>query len=86
MTYVVYNIQSTLLLTRKEYKTEAAAKAAMTRAKVNPNMYEVAAAGEFHLHIEKREQRTNLMTGTKFWARVNDNRACDPSSETYWCS
>lgn len=86
MSYVIYNIQSTILLSRKSYKTPAAAKAAITRAGVNPNWYEIAETGEFHAYIEKKEERTNLMTGTKFWARVNDNAACDPSSETYWCS
>lgn len=92
MVYVAYNVLTTVLLSRKEYKTQAAAKAAITRAaalgrfRAVPQMFAVAEKGDFHANIEKREERTNLMTGKKFWARVNDNPACDPSSETYWSS
>lgn len=38
----------------------------------------------FHLIIEQRVRKTNLMTGEEFTQPVNTPRSCDPSSELYW--
>ena len=38
----------------------------------------------FHMFIEKRVTKRNLMTGAEFTQTVNTPLSCDPSSETYW--
>ncbi len=38
----------------------------------------------YHLMIEQRVTKRNLMTGKEFTQSVNTPRSCDPSSELYW--
>ena len=38
----------------------------------------------YHLMIEQRVTKRNLMTGEEFTQSVNTPRSCDPSSELYW--
>ena len=47
-------------------------------------MWAYADSAFFHDFIEKRVQKTNLMTGERFTQPVNTPRSCDPSSELYW--
>ena len=100
MSYCVYNKETTYLLRmpsggvgcfKEYYKSEAAAKAALTRASrpwrknaVDASKYAVAEVGEFRKNIEKTETVRNLMTGKEVKQSVNTLRCCDPSSELYW--
>lgn len=38
----------------------------------------------YHLMIERKVVKRNLMTGEEFTTSVNTPRSCDPSSELYW--
>lgn len=44
----------------------------------------MADSAYFHMFIEKRVVKRNLMTGAEFTQTVNTPLSCDPSSETYW--
>ena len=70
------------------YKTEAAAKTAFTRlvkqGKIKPASHAIAPLDIFHQQIEKKETKTNLLSGKTFEQSVNTPLCCDPSSETYW--
>ena len=93
MSYVVYNIETTYILKgrngKETYLSEAAAYAALTRAKKAPGFkvreYAIAESSYFHEKIEKQVERTNMMTGKKFKQPINTPRCCDPSTELYWC-
>ena len=112
MTYVIYEKSSTYIIGkpdrngiarpdhRKEYKTLAAAEAALTRAeniwyqkklnltepKENDPRYRfaIAAKAYFHQNIEKQVKKTNAITGKEFMEPANRPYYCSPSSETYW--
>jgi hypothetical protein len=43
-----------------------------------------ADAQYYHMLIEQRVTKRNLMTGEEFTQSVNTPRSCDPSSELYW--
>lgn len=91
MPFVLYNIETTKLVPTtdryiKTFKTEAAAKSARTRNKLNKEEYAVAEATRFYALIEKTEMRKNLMSGKEFKVGVNADYATCPSSETYWSS
>lgn len=47
-------------------------------------LFAMADAQYFHMFIEKRVTKRNLMTGAEFTQTVNTPLSCDPSSETYW--
>lgn len=91
--YVVYDIKSTALITKRafgrgSYKTLAAAKAARTRLirrqKFSCNDLAVANSEYYINHIKKMVERTNLLTGKKYMEDVNTPACCSPSSEAYW--
>ena len=89
MGYVVYEVETTLLVSTKEYITQSAAKAALTRyIKKNningANGYAFAEAVEFYAEIEKTVPRENLMSGKTFYEGVNTPVYCSPASESYW--
>jgi len=101
MSFVIYNIDTTYILKSpaksvgcyvEYYKTEAAAKAAMTRIvkkgkiseKEMNEKYRIADVATFRTYIEKKETRINLMSGKPFEQSVNTPGCCDPSTETYW--
>ena len=78
-----------------QYYGEGAAKAALTRfckkSKFNftdPEyplyQYAIAERSHYDRNIEKKVERTNIMTGAKFMESVNTPYYCSPSSETYW--
>jgi hypothetical protein len=68
------------------WATESAAKAARTRAKLDPTLWLIAESSEFRASIEKKEIRRNLMSGKEFECSVNAGYNTCPSSETYWSS
>ena len=47
-------------------------------------MWAYAESQYYHMMIEQRVTRRNLMTGAEFTQSVNTPRSCDPSSELYW--
>jgi hypothetical protein len=71
---------------KEDWATEAAAKAARTRAKLDPTVWLIAEKGEFHRAIELKETRKNLLSGKEFKVGVNAGYTTCPSSETYWSS
>ena len=82
----------------KSYKSHAAALAARTRLQnkylVDNGLYvtndgplfdlAVADSRYYHMLIEQRVTRKNLMTGQEYKESVNTPLCCSPSSETYW--
>ena len=99
MAYVVYEVESTALIPEckgkfaRSYKTEAAAKSARTRMlrKLNKGTVlwkaddlAVAEFNFFHDKIQRKFERTNLMTGKKYMEDANTPLCCSPASETYW--
>ena len=94
MSFVVYNAETTKALmsksgfTIKFFKTEGAAKAAITRMKNKGDTteYDYAESELYFSDIEAEVKRTNAMSGETFWESINTNYRVSPSSETYWCS
>jgi len=89
MGYVVYNKETTRLLNTRNYATERAAKAGLTRAVNADNTmiraeYAIAESNEFYSNIEKTVTRTNLLSGKEYQESVNTPSYCSPSSEAYW--
>ena len=98
--WYVYDRRTSAIV--KNYKTLAAAQAAITRAhkrylkthiyypgsnaaEDDPLSWMAAAdANYYHLMIEQRVTKRNLITGKEFTQSVNTPRCCDPSTETYW--
>lgn len=95
MSYVIYHKDTTKMHCAKtrhvrcykeDWATMAAAKAARTRAKLDPTVWFIAEKGEFHRLIELKETRKNLISGKEFTTSVNSPYNTCPSSETYWSS
>ena len=90
MSYVIYNTDTTILLTTTRYQTERAAKGARTKLlkkagdKYANQDFSVAPAHEFYDDIEKSVTRKNMMSGKEIQVRVNTPCYMDPSCESYW--
>ena len=89
MSYVIYNKTTTRKLNSKYFATEAAAKAALTRAAKKDNTlikadYAISETENFYDNIELMVERTNMMAGQKYMERANTPISCSPASETYW--
>lgn len=88
MSYVIYNIESTVLVTRDTYKTVAAAKAFITRGERKGTVVRgdvaIAEYMDFFTNIEKTVERVNMMSGKTFMESANTPSYCSPSSEAYW--
>ena len=111
MSYVIYEQSSTFIMGkvymgemrpdhRKEYKTLAAAEAALTRASKqwrnllgrngdpteNDPRYRMAIAAKafFHQNIEKKVAKRNLSSGIVYEEAINTPAHMSPASETYW--
>jgi hypothetical protein len=88
MAYVVYNKETTRIVRKANrndfFATEAAAKAHITRQRLNPAEYGVAEYTYFQDNIEKQVERVNLMSGQKYMEPVNTPGFMSPSSEAYW--
>jgi hypothetical protein len=94
--WYVYDKATTVI--QKTVKTGPAARAWITRKQkeflANQGLYvsndgplfdwSIAHSDNFHKNIERRVEKTNLMTGEKFTQPANTPRSCDPSSELYW--
>jgi hypothetical protein len=91
MRYVIYNKETTILarLKRTNFKTERAAKAALTRGLndgkiANRDEWAIAESSDFFCNIEKKKVVQSLISGKEIEIAVNTPRSCDPSSELYW--
>lgn len=84
MSYVIYNRQSTRTFNNKTYKTRAAAKAAITRLKLDASKYDIAESVAHFEMTSKKVVRVNLMTGKEYEEDINTPLCCSPASETYW--
>jgi hypothetical protein len=93
MSYVVYEVESTRIVSEKRYgkthfATEGAAKAARTRlikkGKYNEDQLKVQDAQAYRMFIETTVERVNLMSGKTYRESVNTPNCCSPASETYW--
>ena len=88
--YYIYDTATSRILGRgygDNWKTEAAAKAAMTRMrKKGEDVSGLAIADSltYHANIEKQVTRRNMMTGKTFSESVNTPNYCSPASEAYW--
>lgn len=69
---------------RKEYATEQAAKAQMTRRRLNTEKWAVISLKDY-LDLEPTVTVTNLMSGKPVELKLSDvGGCCDPSTERYW--
>lgn len=93
MAYVVYDLESTRIVTPKpygktHYKTLTAAKAAKTRMLKMKKFVGVDLAvldiEVYRTCVEKMVERVNLMSGKTYWESINTPNYCSPSSEAYW--
>lgn len=85
MTFVLYRTDSTRIV--NTYATQAAAKAARTRAIKAGKAADTLAVADYEIYttlIEETVERTNLMTGKKYRESVNTPNFCSPASEAYW--
>jgi hypothetical protein len=95
MAYVVYNINTTAIVTERAYgkqyyATEAAAKAAKTRICRKKNIEDAVLAVQgseaYHLLIAGTREVVNIMTGKTVRESVNTPWSCSVASESYWCN
>lgn len=95
MAYVVYNVNTTAIVTERAYgtqyyKTEAAAKAAKTRICRKKNLEDAVLAVQdsnaYHLLIASTREVRNVMTGELVRESVNTPWHCSVASESYWCN
>jgi hypothetical protein len=90
MSYVVYNLSSTKIVGSrniKHWKSEAAAKAHLTRMGkmgYDVTQYAVAETNFYYANLEKTVTKVNLMSGQEYQERANTPYYCSPSSESYW--
>ncbi len=93
MAYVVYNLDTTAIVTERAYgkqyyATEAAAKAAKTRIcrKTNTaeNLLAVQDSQMYHMLIAGTREVVNLMSGETVRESVNTPWHCSVASESYW--
>ena len=86
--FVIYHDETTRThrsKTRKDWwKTERAAKAELTRAKLDPDVWKIAPRSLFITTIELNVRRRNIMSGNWFTESVNTPGFLSPSSEAYW--
>jgi len=97
MSYVIYNKETTLILSAKRGKdyfaTERAAKGARTKIlNAHPEYgtsddFDIAEARDFYDNIEKKEIRHGIVhcQGKTYEVGVNTPWTSGPWSETYWC-
>ena len=100
MSFVIYNIETTGILAARRkhsygsvdsYKTERAAKAALTRldkagmlGEQAKEDFAIADTAYFRAHIEKQVEVINLMSGEPYMEAYNTPSSCSPACETYW--
>jgi hypothetical protein len=93
MAYVVYNTDTTAIVTERAYgkqyyATEAAAKAAKTRIcrkkNIAENLLAVQDSTAYHMLIAGTREVVNLMSGETVRESVNTPWHCSVASESYW--
>lgn len=88
MSYVIYHDETTRTHKSKggfeSWKTEGAAKAEITRAKLDKDEWKIAPTDPFRATIELKVRRRNIMSGNWFTEAVNTPNCLSPASETYW--
>lgn len=93
MAYVVYNVDTTAIVTERAYgkqyyATEAAAKAAKTRIcrkkNIADNQLAVEDSKMYRALIAGTREVVNLMTGETVIESVNTPWHCSVASESYW--
>lgn len=93
MAYVVYNVETTAIVTervygKQYYATEAAAKAAKTRICRKKNIAEDLLAVEDNKMYQQLITRTHMvrhaLTGELIEEPVNTPWHCSVASESYW--
>jgi hypothetical protein len=90
MSYVVYNLSSTKIVgsrSTKHWKSEAAAKAHLTRMGkmgYDVTQYAVAETNFYYANLEKTVTRVNMLSGKEYQESVNTPSYCSPASEAYW--
>jgi hypothetical protein len=93
MAYVVYNTDTTAIVTERAYgkqyyATEAAAKAAKTRICRKKNIADgllaVQDSQAYHMLIAGTREVVNLMSGETVRESVNTPWHCSVASESYW--
>ncbi len=94
MAYVVYNVESTAIVTERAYgkqyyATEAAAKAAKTRIcrkkNIAENQLAVQDSKMYQMLIAGTHMVRNALTGELVEESVNTPWNCSVASESYWC-
>jgi hypothetical protein len=100
MSVYVYDKETTAIHKRyKTFAAARAAITRMRRVYLRSNLYvpgsnvheddplflfAIADCDYFHLMIEKRVTKRNLMTGEDYQETVNTPLCCSPATETYW--
>lgn len=98
MSYVIYHKETTVLhraparssgCWKDNWKSKGAATRELNAAErsgkiVDKDKYAIAEAADFYANIEKKVERTNLMSGKKYMESVNTPSYCSPSCESYW--
>lgn len=92
--YVVFETATTRYAGKKAKYNEpifdslAAAKSHVSRlvksGKYSAEQLSVTDYENFRDNVEQIVQRTNIMSGTPIFERINTPYYCSPSSETYW--
>ena len=95
MAYVVYNVETTAIVTERAYgkqyyATEGAAKAAKTRICRKKNIAEDQLAVQdnktYQALIARTHMVRNALTGQLVEESVNTPWHCSVASESYWCN
>jgi hypothetical protein len=90
--WVIYEVDTTVLYRNRRTRRDAwatigAAKAEMTRQRLDIFKYGLSEKGHFHKRIERTEvvySIHDLKKERPITQGVNTPRCCDPSSELYW--
>ena len=88
--FYVYEIETARIMKNKKgkntWKSYGAARAFLTRLSrmgYNRGDYSIINVKLFSF-VDKKVEKTNLMTGEKYMESVNTPLSCSPASETYW--
>jgi hypothetical protein len=88
MSFVVYNIHTTITPTTKEFANVGSAKGYITKmvnaGKIDRADYSVADSSFFYNNIEKYVERVNMMSGKTYKESINTPVHMSPAYETYW--
>lgn len=87
MIYVIFDAKTTRLFYKKNgdecFKSPEAAERYVTRH-LDHEKYGVADYVTYRDSIERKVERTNLMSGQKYMESINTPNYMSPASEAYW--